>query len=80
MLLVSGGGIAGVLTSVSIAHFCKGRDDIKIDIYEQGSKFSEIGAGVGFWLRPWKVMKEFGMEESLAKLLGVSEIDEGLSK
>ena len=38
--------------------------DIKIEVYEAAEKFSEIGAGFGFWSRPWKILKKLGLTDS----------------
>ena len=65
----SGGGIAGLVSAAAIQHFSGENHDIKIDIYECARQFTEIGAGVGMYLRPWKAMKTLGFEESLSKLL-----------
>ena len=55
-------------TALTIAHFAKDKD-IKIDIYEAKQKFTEIGAGLGFSFRPWKVFKSFGLDQELEALL-----------
>lgn len=58
-----------MVCAAAIQHFSEEKNDIKIDIYEAAPKFTEIGAGVGMYLRPWKAMKTLGFEEALCKLL-----------
>ena len=71
----SGGGIGGLMTAIALSRFSKERGDIKIDIYESTSKFSEIGAGIGFWLRSWNIMRKLGLDTSLEKLLERPVVD-----
>ena len=39
-------------------------------MYEAAAEFSEIGAGVIFWERTWKVFTTLGLAEDLAKVSG----------
>ena len=64
---ICGGGIAGLATAVSIAHFSPTKD-IKVVIYEAKEALAEIGAGVGIWPRPWAILKAFGLQDDLKKL------------
>ena len=64
---IIGGGIAGLVTAISICHFNQHKD-IKIDIYEGAHAFTEIGAGVGVCRRPWEVFRKLGLEEELSKI------------
>lgn len=64
---IVGGGIAGLVTAISICHFNQHKD-IKIDIYEGAHAFTEIGAGVGVCRRPWEALKNLGLEEELSKI------------
>ena len=65
----SGGGIAGLTAAIALTHFTKERRDIKVVVYEAAAKFTDIGAGVGFWPRPWKILKKLGLTNSLENLL-----------
>ena len=65
----SGGGIGGLTTALAITHFSKGRNDIKVDIYEAAARFTEIGAGFVLSLRPWRVMRTLGLDKDLEALL-----------
>lgn len=64
----SGGGIAGLTTAIALSRLSAEKKDIQIDIYEAATKYSEIGAGVGMWRRPWKVMKLLGLDKALGKI------------
>ena len=61
------------MTAIALSHFSKERGDIKIDIYEATSKFTETGAGVAFCLRPFKILQKLGLEADLLKLIGKEE-------
>ena len=52
-----------------ICKFSKERRDIDVDIYESTKAFTEIGAGIGVWLRPWRALRELGLTDDLIKLL-----------
>ena len=62
------------MTAIALAHFSKERQDIKINIFEATSKFTETGAGIVFWMRPFKILQKFGLEADLLKLLGQEKI------
>lgn len=64
---IVGGGVAGLTTAISISRFNPNKD-INIDIYEGAHAFTDIGAGVGLWLRPWNVMKKLGLTDDLSKI------------
>ena len=61
------------MTAISLAHFSRERQDIKIDVYEATAKYSETGAGVVFYMRPFKILQMLGLEVDILKLLGKSE-------
>ena len=63
--IVSGGGIGGL----TLAYALSKSPDIRIDVYEAASKFTEIGAGIGVWWRTRQVLKYLGLEEDVARLL-----------
>lgn len=66
--ICSGGGIAGLTAAIAISKLSSARADIHIDIYEAAHIFTEIGAGIGMWRRPWKIMKILGLDEDLRKI------------
>jgi hypothetical protein len=64
-LLLSGGGVGGL----TLAYALSKSPDIRIDVYEAASKFTEIGAGIGVWWRTRQVLKYLGLEEDIIRLL-----------
>lgn len=50
-------------------------EDINIQLYEAAHELTEIGAGVGMWQRPWKVMEALGLREDLSHLV-LSPLDD----
>ena len=48
-----------------LGKYCK---DVAIDVYEERSQFTEIGAGVSVWNRMWMIMQTLGLDEKLGKL------------
>ncbi|KAI5114866.1 hypothetical protein M0805_009927, partial [Coniferiporia weirii] len=73
---ICGGGIAGLTAAIALSRLSRVRKDIQIDLYESATEFTEIGAGVGMWRRPWKVMKSLGLEEELRKLCEVPAVED----
>lgn len=69
---ICGGGVGG-LTLASALSKCP---EIDIDVYEAAPQFSEAGAGIGVWGRPWQILKSLGLEEGLRQLLDVKPTDE----
>jgi len=43
--------------------------NIRVDVYEAASKFTETGAGIGVWWRTRQVLKSLGLEEDVVRLL-----------
>jgi hypothetical protein len=64
-LFLSGGGVGGL----TLAYALSRSPDIRIDVYEAASKFTEIGAGIGVWWRTRQVLKYLGLEEDIVRLL-----------
>jgi salicylate hydroxylase len=64
-LLLSGGGVGGLILASALSK----SPDIRIDVYEAASKFTEMGAGVGVWWRTRQVLKYLGLEEDVVRLL-----------
>lgn len=64
---VIGGGIGGLTTAISLADHCPG---IKIDVYEQAPKYTEIGAGVGIAVNAAKVLHKLGVGEAANAISG----------
>ncbi|EKM50052.1 uncharacterized protein PHACADRAFT_264550 [Phanerochaete carnosa HHB-10118-sp] len=61
---VCGGGIGGLVLAVALSQ----AQDIDIDVYEAAREFAEVGAGVGVWPRPWKILKALGLAQDLAQV------------
>lgn len=65
----SGGGIGGLAlatflnlssrSSSSHSSHSTSAADLAIDIYEAAPSLTELGAGVGMWLRTWRIMQAF---------------------
>ncbi|THH16400.1 hypothetical protein EW146_g4239 [Bondarzewia mesenterica] len=68
----SGGGVGGL----TLAYALSKCPDIQVDVYEGASHFSEIGAGIGVWRRPWLILKSLGLEDDLIHLLDTPPTDE----
>lgn len=66
-IAIIGGGIAGLTSAIALSRLNQ-NNDIKIDIYEGAHAFTEIGAGVGVWKRPWGILKKLGLAEDLSKV------------
>jgi hypothetical protein len=65
MLLLSGGGVGGLILAFALSRSPK----IRVDVYEAASKFTEIGAGIGIWWRTKQVLTSLGLEEDIIRLL-----------
>jgi 2-polyprenyl-6-methoxyphenol hydroxylase-like FAD-dependent oxidoreductase len=73
-----GGGIGG-LTLAAALRFMGNEQKLDVHIYESSSFIAEIGAGISFWPRSWRIMKEIGADDKLFGLL--SEVpDDSTSK
>jgi hypothetical protein len=65
VLLLSGGGVGGLTLAFALSR----SPNIRVDVYEAASKFTEIGAGIGVWWRTRQVLKSLGLEEDVTRLL-----------
>lgn len=61
--LDSGGGIGGLALATFLAS--KGATGLTIDMYEANPSLTELGAGVGVWLRTWRILSSAGLAEGL---------------
>ena len=66
---IIGGGIGGLFAALSLHHHCK-NDNITIDVYEQASQYSEIGAGVGIGVNAAKLLHRIGLGDSMNNIAG----------
>ncbi|KAH8111733.1 FAD/NAD-binding domain-containing protein [Phellopilus nigrolimitatus] len=75
-IAICGAGIGGVTAAIAIARLSSEKKDIRIDLYEAAREFTEIGAGVGMFSRPWNIMEALGLEQELSKLSEVPILKE----
>ncbi|KAF8900762.1 hypothetical protein CPB84DRAFT_1847209 [Gymnopilus junonius] len=66
---IVGAGIGGLTLSVALGAMKKEKSNLEISIYEASTCISNIGAGIDFWPRTWKIMKSIGLQEDLLRLL-----------
>ncbi|KAF8624148.1 hypothetical protein AX17_007211 [Amanita inopinata Kibby_2008] len=68
---ICGGGIAGLTMAVALSRF----PDIEVEVFEGAACIAEIGAGIGFFPRPWEILKKLGLEEELLKRSDVKPVN-----
>ena len=68
-IAIIGGGIGGLFCALSLHHHCT-KDNIAIDVYEQASQYSEIGAGVGIGVNAAKLLHRMGLGDAMNKIAG----------
>ncbi|KZT01928.1 FAD/NAD(P)-binding domain-containing protein [Laetiporus sulphureus 93-53] len=68
-IAIVGSGIGGLTFALSLHELCQ---DIRVDIYESTASFTEIGAGIGLWPRPWEIMQALGLESDLLSISDTS--------
>ncbi|KAL4259536.1 FAD/NAD(P)-binding domain superfamily protein [Pleurotus pulmonarius] len=61
---ICGAGIGGLTCALGLSRY----PDIEATVYESSASLTEIGAGIGLWPRPWKVMRQLGLEQELLKV------------
>ena len=66
---IIGGGIGGLFCALSLHQYCK-NDNITIDVYEQASQYSEIGAGVGIGVNAAKLLHRIGLGDAMNNIAG----------
>ena len=69
-IAIIGGGIGGLCAALSIHYQCKHLSNIQIDVYEQASQYSEIGAGVAVGVNAAKLLHHIGLGERLNDIAG----------
>lgn len=79
IIAIIGGGTAGLTTAISIAKF-SGNKILKVNVYEATNSFTEIGAGITLWKRPWNALKALGLEDDLKKICRPSLVPDGPRK
>ncbi|KAJ3773431.1 hypothetical protein FB446DRAFT_764427 [Lentinula raphanica] len=68
---ICGAGIGGLTFALALSRY----PDIDIEIYESARALTEVGAGIGIFPRPWKVIKMLGLEADLLKVTETQVID-----
>ncbi|KAL1665447.1 hypothetical protein GGF50DRAFT_114087 [Schizophyllum commune] len=61
---ICGGGIGGLVLALALSKHAA----ITVDVYEAATSFSEIGAGIGIWRRPWQILAQLGLEEDMKSI------------
>ncbi|KAL4246575.1 FAD/NAD(P)-binding domain superfamily protein [Abortiporus biennis] len=61
---ICGGGIGGLCLAVALSKY----PDIKVDVFEATQQFKEIGAGVMFYDRTWRILQKLGLTDDLSKV------------
>ncbi|KAF9482883.1 salicylate hydroxylase, partial [Pholiota conissans] len=64
-----GGGIGGLTLAVALSRLNIDSDALEIDIYESAPQLTQIGAGITFWPRAWKILEKLGLTTELARHL-----------
>ncbi|KAJ7509595.1 hypothetical protein B0H11DRAFT_1960233 [Mycena galericulata] len=60
---ICGAGIGGLTLALALSRY----PDIDVDVYEAASALAEVGAGIGIFPRPWKIIRMLGLEDDLVK-------------
>ncbi|KAF8624142.1 hypothetical protein AX17_007205 [Amanita inopinata Kibby_2008] len=68
---ICGAGIAGLTIAVALSRY----PDIEIEVFEGAAQLAEIGAGIGFFPRPWKILQKLGLEKELLQRSDVKPVD-----
>lgn len=68
-IAIVGGGIAGLVTALSLHHHCHDQG-IKVDVYEQAPQYKEIGAGVGIGPNAARILDKIGLLDKAYEIAG----------
>ncbi|KAJ7097196.1 hypothetical protein B0H15DRAFT_33887 [Mycena belliarum] len=58
---ICGAGIGGLTLAVALSQY----PDIEVEVFEGATTLSEVGAGIGIFPRPWKIIRMLGLERDL---------------
>ncbi|KAJ7085016.1 hypothetical protein C8R43DRAFT_1051651 [Mycena crocata] len=68
---ICGAGIGGLTLAVALSQY----PDIEVEIYEAATTLAEVGAGIGIFPRPWKIIRMLGLEQDLLKACERKPVD-----
>ncbi|PPQ90605.1 hypothetical protein CVT25_007566 [Psilocybe cyanescens] len=71
-IAIVGGGIGGLTLAVALSNLHLD-EHIQVDIYESTAKLTQVGAGITLWPRGREILKNMGLEESLAERLSADQ-------
>jgi 2-polyprenyl-6-methoxyphenol hydroxylase-like FAD-dependent oxidoreductase len=57
----SGAGIGGLTLALALSQY----PDIEVELYDAAATLAEVGAGIGIFPRPWKIIQMLGLEDDL---------------
>ncbi|KAJ7304548.1 hypothetical protein DFH08DRAFT_985774 [Mycena albidolilacea] len=60
---ICGAGIGGLTLALALSQY----PDIEVELYDAAAALAEVGAGIGIFPRPWKIIQMLGLEEDLLK-------------
>ncbi|KAL1748742.1 hypothetical protein HDZ31DRAFT_79364 [Schizophyllum fasciatum] len=63
---ICGGGVGGLVLALALSQHAA----ITAEVYEAATAFSEIGAGIGIWRRPWQILAQLGLEADMKDITG----------
>lgn len=49
---------------------------MSIHLYESAPKFTETGAGIGMFRRPYQVMKRLGLKEDMKAVANIPDVED----
>ncbi|KAJ7625713.1 hypothetical protein FB45DRAFT_922131 [Roridomyces roridus] len=58
---ICGAGIGGLTLALALSQY----PDIDVEVYEAATSLAEVGAGIGVFPRPWKILRMLGLEDDL---------------
>ncbi len=75
---IRGGGIAGITLAIALTRLSTTRTT-SVHLYEAAPKFTETGAGIGMFRRPWQIMKRLDLGEEIKTVANIPDPEDGLS-
>ncbi|KLO12920.1 FAD/NAD-binding domain-containing protein [Schizopora paradoxa] len=75
---VVGGGIAGITLAIALAQASTTKS-MSVHLYEAAPHFTETGAGIGMFRRPWQVMKRLNLGEEIKTVANIPDDEDSLN-